>query len=104
MILDINNIGTTGTRTNHSKANNAGNESKAPGSSPTTKPAVSGSDIVVLSQQAQTVARLQSNIASSQEVDLDKVAAIKQAIADGKFDFNPERIAENMLNQEDLLG
>lgn len=104
MILDINNAGNIGTRTNQSKTNSAGAENKSPSSLPAMSTTASGGDIVVLSQQAQTVSRLQSNIASSPDVDLNKVAAIKQAIAEGKFDFNPERIAENMLNQENLLG
>ena len=61
-------------------------------------------DQVVLSQEAQNLGRLQSKINSSPEVDLDKVADIRRAIAEGRFEINPERIAENMLNQEDLLG
>jgi negative regulator of flagellin synthesis FlgM len=61
-------------------------------------------DHVVLSQEAQTLGRLQSKINSSPDVDLEKVAEIRRAIAEGRFEINPERIAENMLNQEDLLG
>jgi negative regulator of flagellin synthesis FlgM len=62
------------------------------------------SDQVVLSQEAQTLGRLQSKINASPDVNLDKVAEIKRAIAEGRFEINPERIAENMLKQDELLG
>lgn len=73
----------------------------APDAAPTTKGA---SDLVVLSQEAQTLGRLQAKINSSPDVDLEKVAEIRRAISEGRFEINPERIAENMLNQNDLLG
>jgi negative regulator of flagellin synthesis FlgM len=78
-------------------------EAKAP--APEAAPASKGaSDQVVLSNEAQTLGRVQAKINSSPEVDLEKVAEIRRAIAEGRFEFNAERIAENMLNQNDLLG
>ncbi len=77
-------------------------EAKAPASTPTA-PSSNAGDQVVLSQEAQTLGRLQSKIDSAPDVNLDKVAEIRRAIAEGRFEINPERIAENMLNQ-DLLG
>lgn len=76
-------------------------EAKAPVSTPV--PSGNAGDQVVLSQEAQTLGRLQSKIDSAPDVNLDKVAEIRRAIAEGRFEINPERIAENMLNQ-DLLG
>jgi negative regulator of flagellin synthesis FlgM len=73
----------------------------APDAAPAGK---SASDQVVLSQEAQTLGRLQAKINSSPDVDLEKVAEIRRAIAEGRFEINPERIAENMLNQNELLG
>ena len=101
MILDINNVSLQNARTNQSKSGAAPSESKSSINVPSK--GASDADVVQLSQEAQTVSRLQTKIADSSGVDLDKVAAIKKAIAEGKFDFNPERIAENMLNQDDLL-
>lgn len=78
-------------------------EAKTP--TPETAPAGKGaSDQVVLSQEAQTLGRLQAKINSSPDVDLEKVAEIRRAIAEGRFEINPERIAENMLNQNELLS
>ena len=78
-------------------------EAKAPASN-AAQIGKSASDQVVLSQEAQTLGRLQAKINTSPDVDLEKVAEIRRAIAEGRFEINPERIAENMLNQNDLLG
>lgn len=61
-------------------------------------------DSVVLSQEAQSMNRLGEAVADLPEIDSERVASLKQAIADGRFEINAERIAENMLNQDDLLG
>lgn len=61
-------------------------------------------DNVVLSEGAQRLNRLQANINSLPDVDVERVAALREAIANGKFEINADRIAENMLNQDDLLN
>jgi negative regulator of flagellin synthesis FlgM len=98
-----NNIGSVGSKNTRGKVSSPAVESKAPESK--AAPAKSGAaDQVVLSQEAQNVSRLQAKINTSPDVNLEKVAEIRRAIAEGKFEINPERIAENMLNQEDLLS
>lgn len=99
-----NTLDTVGTKGARSKpAAPSAPEAKAPATeaAPAGK---SARDQVVLSQEAQTLGRVQAKINSSPDVDLDKVAEIRRAIAEGRFEINPERIAENMLNQDDLLG
>lgn len=64
----------------------------------------SSADQVQLSQEAKKLGQLQAKIESSSEVDMSKVNEIRRAIAEGKFHVNPERIAEALLNQEELLG
>lgn len=59
---------------------------------------------VSLSTEAQTLNRLESQINASPDIDASRVAEIKQAIADGTFEINAERIAEKLLDQDDLLG
>lgn len=61
-------------------------------------------DQVQLSQEAQKLGQLQAKINASPDVNLEKVNEIRKAIAEGKFHVNPERIAEALLNQEELLG
>ncbi|WP_020209439.1 flagellar biosynthesis anti-sigma factor FlgM [Gilvimarinus chinensis] len=62
------------------------------------------SESVVLSSEAQGLNKLEAAIGAAPEINSDRVSAIKQAIAEGRFEINPERLAENMLAQEDLLG
>ncbi|WP_323814607.1 flagellar biosynthesis anti-sigma factor FlgM [Cellvibrio sp. NN19] len=103
MILNTNNtldsVSTKGTRSKPAAPNTP--ETKTPEAAPASKAA---GDQVVLSQEAQNLGRLQAKIESSPDVDMDKVAEIRRAIAEGRFEINPERIAENMLNQDELLG
>ncbi len=103
MVIDTNNINSSGSApsrkaapvtTNNAKTQTAATETVAP----------SSKDNVVLSSEAQNLSRLQAKINSLPDVNLERVASIKQAIAEGRFEFNPERIAENMLRQDELLG
>jgi negative regulator of flagellin synthesis FlgM len=94
-------VGTKGARSKPAAPNAPEAKTPAPDAAPAGKGA---SDQVVLSQEAQTLGRLQAKINSSPDVDLEKVAEIRRAIAEGRFEINPERIAENMLNQNELLG
>jgi negative regulator of flagellin synthesis FlgM len=67
------------------------------------KPTASDGDSVLLSQEAQALKRLEAHINSSPDIDGARVAAIKRAIAEGKFEINVERIAEKMLQQDSLF-
>lgn len=103
MVIDTNNINSSGSARSNTttpvSAKNAKTQTVA------TETIVSSSkDNVVLSPEAQNLSRLQAKINSLPDVNLERVAAIKQAIAEGRFEFNPERIAENMLRQDELLG
>lgn len=97
----LDSVSTKGTRSK--PATTAAPEAKAPVTTPAPASPKAGEQ-VVLSEQAQTLGRLQSKIDSAPDVNLDKVAEIRRAIAEGRFEINPERIAENMINQHDLLG
>ncbi|BFM11814.1 flagellar biosynthesis anti-sigma factor FlgM [Simiduia litorea] len=59
-------------------------------------------DSVQLSDQAQSLKRLEDNIASAPAVNDDKVATLRAAIADGSYQINAERIAEKMLTSEGI--
>lgn len=88
----------TATGRTQSAATRPGADSKSPSSKP-----VERSD-VVLSQEAQSLGRLEDKINALPEVNSERVAEIRQAIAEGRFQINAERIAENLLNQDELLG
>jgi negative regulator of flagellin synthesis FlgM len=106
MVIDTNNINSSGASSTRSRTSApvAPSSTSKTQTAPVETAAPSTKDNVVLSSEAQNLVRLQAKISSLPDVNLDRVAAIKQAIAEGRFEINPERIAENMLNQEELLG
>ena len=59
---------------------------------------------VSLSDAAQQLNRLESQINTAADVDSDRVEALQRAIADGSYSVNAERIAERMLDQDDLFA
>jgi negative regulator of flagellin synthesis FlgM len=101
MVIDINNIQTGGPRGRSGGV--TGTATEKPQTAAPTTPTPADNDKVVLSAEAQNLNRLQAKISSMPDVDLERVAQIKKAIAEGKFEVNAERIAQNMLSQEDLF-
>ena len=92
----------TGTR---DLANNKSTGASSERSQATTADAQTTSeDRVALSSRGQSLNRLEENLANTPDVDTARVDSIKQAIAEGRFEVDAERIAQNILNQEDLLG
>ena len=103
MVIDTNNINSSGSARNRSIPAAPTTQAK-PQAAPVETATASKKDNVVLSPEAQNLTRLQAKINVLPDVNLDRVAAIKQAIAEGRFEINPERIAENMLKQDELLN
>lgn len=105
MVIDFNNplqTGNAASSRNRAAAATPAADAKAPAAATGDNKAASGN--VVLSPEAQRLTRLQDTIGQLPDVNSERVAALKQAIAEGKFEINAERIAENMLKQDDLLG
>jgi len=50
------------------------------------------------------VAGLERRIAETPVVDRERVEALRTAIAEGRYEVRPERIAERLLAMERLLG
>ncbi len=57
-------------------------------------------DSVQLSDQAQGLKRLEDNIAKAPEVNEERVAQLKAAIADGSYTVNADRLADKILSSE----
>ncbi len=104
MVIDTNNINSSGGANRSRSSAPVVTTSTKTSTAPAVAPEPSNKDNVVLSSEAQGLVRLQAKISNLPDVNLDRVAAIKQAIAEGRFEINPERIAENMLKQDELLG
>ena len=61
-------------------------------------------DQVSLTPAAQQLRGLEQQIAEQPVVDSQKVNAVKEALASGSFEINPERIAAKMMSLEKALG
>ncbi len=76
-------------------------EAKAQEAAAAQKPAADPSAKVELSNAASTL--LESG--ASGDFDAEKVARIAQAISDGKFEINAEKIADRLIaNAQEVLG
>ncbi|UTA49455.1 flagellar biosynthesis anti-sigma factor FlgM [Simiduia sp. 21SJ11W-1] len=57
-------------------------------------------DNVQLSTEAQRLQKLEENIAQAPEVNEERVAQLKAAIADGSYSVNADRLADKILSSE----
>ncbi|MBD0784963.1 flagellar biosynthesis anti-sigma factor FlgM [Vibrio sp. Y2-5] len=72
-------------------------------SSATTRGAVK-QDSVSLSHQGKAIGELHNDMTSTPSFDSAKVAAIKEAIANGSYVVDSEKLADNMIRFEKELG
>ncbi|MGL4938928.1 flagellar biosynthesis anti-sigma factor FlgM [Shewanella sp.] len=110
MAIDIKlNTGTTSqlragiAKTNSEQINSAQAEQVTAKSTPAQSMPVQKGDSVVITAQAQQLQGAQAKMASLPEVDLKKVAEIKQAIAEGRYKIDPEKLAANIASFEAQL-
>jgi len=60
-------------------------------------------DSVAITAMAQGIKKAFESSSSGSIVDVDRVAAVKKALADGSYQINAERIAEKMIQYEKLM-
>jgi len=60
-------------------------------------------DSIVITAMAQGIKKAFESSSSVAVVDVDRVAAVKKALADGSYQINAERIAEKMIQYEKLM-
>jgi negative regulator of flagellin synthesis FlgM len=60
-------------------------------------------DSVQLTDTAARLAELQSEVASADGVDLERVEAIRQQIAEGSYEVDADRIADALMTMEKEL-
>lgn len=61
-------------------------------------------DAVSLSKEGKAIGQMHQDLASQPSFDSAKVAAIKDAIANGSYKVDPEKLADNMIKYEQELG
>ena len=87
---------------------NASGKTKSPApaeskvESATTTPAKQA-ESVSLSSAAQSVAKLESEIAAVSDVDLEKVSSLKSAVDSGSYTVDSNTLAQKLLEQDGFL-
>jgi negative regulator of flagellin synthesis FlgM len=60
-------------------------------------------DSVAITGMAQGIKKAFESSSSGAIVDVERVAAVKQALAEGSYQINAERIAEKMMQYDKLM-
>jgi negative regulator of flagellin synthesis FlgM len=93
--ININNpAGVLGTVPRGLNSPAAGSERKTSDAAPAPQ---SSSDRVSVTSEASRLQEIEEQLMAVPEVNSAKVAEIKASIANGTFDFNPQRIAEKLI-------
>lgn len=102
MAIDINKLKSTAKPQMHTArdAKSAAQSTKAAAQSPNAVK----TDSVSLTSQAQQLQSAQLKMASLPEVDMKKVEEIKQAISEGRYKIDPEKLAANIASFEAELS
>jgi len=61
-------------------------------------------DTVSITGEANRIRELQNSLADVPDIDIEKVEAIKNEIANGNYPIDPERIASNLIDLEKILS
>jgi negative regulator of flagellin synthesis FlgM len=61
-------------------------------------------DSIAITGMAKDIKKAIETTSSDPVVDMDRVAGVKKALADGSYQINPERIAEKMLQHEQMMS
>ncbi|MCK6262637.1 flagellar biosynthesis anti-sigma factor FlgM [Vibrio sp. ZSDE26] len=90
---------TSSTRSANRTESNASSRAEA-----SEKSSGSKQDAVSLSQQGKEIGAMHNQMATQTSFDSAKVAAIKEAIANGSYTVDSEKLADNMIKFEKELG
>ena len=88
------------------RSNNSNVSGSASGAAKNQQPAALGGsqkDAVSLSSQGKAVGQIHQQLAAEPSFDSAKVAAIKEAITNGSYVVDAEKLASNMMKFEDEL-
>lgn len=69
----------------------------------TAEPSAKATDTVTVTDEATRLQNMEQALANTPVVNAEKVAELRQAIASGNYQPNIERIADKLIELEDLL-
>jgi negative regulator of flagellin synthesis FlgM len=96
-------VGKVGNKVNETSVNRKVSRDSGSTGSQATDP-VSTNDTVELTSSAQLLERLEKSLASLPAVDSARVAEIKAAIENGRYQIDADAIAEAMIRFDTSLG
>ncbi len=102
MAIDFNNPNNTArlSKPTISSSHNSAQTNTIKNNSDTTAKSASAGEPVQLSKDARQLQSVSQRLADMPSVNSDKVAQLKQAIADGSYQIDNERVASKMLSLE----
>ncbi|GLP94998.1 flagellar biosynthesis anti-sigma factor FlgM [Paraferrimonas sedimenticola] len=102
MAIDINRL-TPSHNGKISSASDNKSSAKSSASPAASTSAATPSDKVEVSEQAKKLQDIQVSLNAQPEINSAKVAEIKQAIAEGRYHVDPEKLASNIAKLEQQL-
>ncbi len=69
----------------------------------TSIPSVEKNDSVAITTVAQDIKQAVASSSSGSNIDMNKVTALKNALANGSYQINAESIAKKMIQYESLM-
>lgn len=91
-------------RTRVSVPNNTSPKAEAENTAKASVKHAEKTDSVAITSVAQDIKKTLESSSSATIVDVERVAAVKKALADGSYQINAERIAEKMMQHEKLMS
>lgn len=101
MTIDINSVGNGQIKTADNRKMEQSESQKTTNNPEQSSPS---KDSVALTDRAKDLQALQTKIAESPVVDTEKVASIKQAIAEGNYQINADKLAEKLLDLDEQIS
>lgn len=106
MVIDPSNMnkgGVQGTGTSSSRVRPESTARQENTTAASPKAGAAPQDSVSLSQQAHAMNNVEAQAMQSKDVDEAKVAAIRQALAEGRYVVDSQSVANKMLEQDSLF-
>lgn len=99
--MSVSNINGLGSNPVRSEGSKSPQTRTGAGSAADAKPVSSpAGDAVSLGDGAERLRNLEAAVAVAPEVDLERIAALKQAIADGSYQIDTGKLAEKLIQLE----
>lgn len=84
-------------------ANNTGQKVEVDSGNKVSAKQAEKTDSVAITAAAQEIKKSLETSSSATIIDVERVTAVKKALADGSYQINAEKIAEKMIQHEKLM-